>query len=248
MDIQTGASKEIRLNESVEACSVQRHQSTENWSSDTTPLDALKLAVSCPDHFKIISSSGAVLFSTSSLNYQKNGGVSSFFKSGSESSSFIIQFEDNSLHFIGGEPDHLSLKWSREEGLSSIKQLEIFDPSSDNRELSNTFDYIKAWDQGQTLDQIPQKIILRYVENMNHLVKLLFSTKQISEEETISTEIDIYGFKKTFIALTNFGKVISFSSYNGALQWTSGFSPSSNPLKQILMRKTFVGGEGHSQT
>jgi hypothetical protein len=121
MDIQTGVSKEVRLNESVESCSVQRHQSTENWSSDTTPLDALKLAVSCPDHFKIISSSGAVLFSTSALNYQKNGGVSRFFKSGAESSSFIIQFEDSSLHFIGGEPGHLSLKWSREEGLSSIR-------------------------------------------------------------------------------------------------------------------------------
>lgn len=83
---------------------------------------------------------------------------------------------------------------------------------------------------------------------MNHLVKLLFSTRQISEEETISTEIDIYGFKKTLIALTNFGKVISFSSYNGALLWTSSYSPTSNPLKQILMRKTFVGGEGYSET
>jgi len=61
-----------------------------------------------------------VLYETSALNYQINGAVKNFFKSGAESSSFIVQFEDMSLHFIGGQSDQLRLKWSREEGLSKI--------------------------------------------------------------------------------------------------------------------------------
>lgn len=193
-------------------------------------MEALKLAVSCPDHFKIMSSSGAVLYQTSALNYQNNGGVASFFKSGAEPSSFIIQFEDMTLHFISGEPGQLNLRWSREEGLSSINQLEIVDPSADNRERKQTFDYIKNWDENVSLEQVPLKILARYTENINHLITLLLSTREITAEEAIvnANQNDVYGFKKTLVALTNFGKVVGVSSYNGMLLWTSGFSPSSN--------------------
>ena len=51
-----------------------------------------------------------------------------------------------SLHLISGEPGQLLLRWSREEGLSNIRQLEFLDPSSENREVAHTFEYIKNWD------------------------------------------------------------------------------------------------------
>jgi hypothetical protein len=80
----------LKVSEGQEQCSVQRHQSTENWAQEATSLDDLRLAVSCQDEFKIITSSGSVLFTTKEVNYVKDGGVATFFKSGLEPSSFII--------------------------------------------------------------------------------------------------------------------------------------------------------------
>lgn len=55
---------------------------------------------------------------------------------------------------------------------------------------------------------------------------MLLSTKEITSEEALITanQSDVYGFKKTLVALTNFGKVVGVSSYNGMQLWTSGFS------------------------
>jgi len=53
------------------------------------------------------------------------------------------------------------------------------------------------------------------------MTEILFSTKEISE---IETNRDLYGFKKTLVALTDFGKVIGFSSFNGGIIWTSDYS------------------------
>jgi len=197
-----------------------------------------------------MSSSGAVQYQTSSLNYERNGGVASFFKSGAEPSSFIVQFEDMSLHFIGGEPDQLNLRWSREEGLSGINQLEIADPSVDNRERAQTFDYIKNWDETVSLEQVPQKILARYTENINHLVTMLFSTRELTAEEALAdaNQNDVYGFKKTLVALTNFGKIVGVSSYNGMLLWTSSFSPSSNAPQKIMIRRNFVREDEYTQS
>jgi hypothetical protein len=64
----------------------------------------------------------------------------------------------------------------------------------------------------------------RYTENFAHFMKILFSTRQISEQESeLASQVDLYGFKKVFIALTNYGKITAFSSYNGEFLWNSNY-------------------------
>jgi len=83
-------------------------------------------------------------------------------------------------------------------------------------------------------------MLQRYAENLAYMAKFLFSTAQISEEESIrkTTETDIYGFRKTLVALTNSAKIISFSSMDGSILWTSHYFKNS-PLK-ILLRHNYL--------
>jgi hypothetical protein len=80
---------------------------------------------------------------------------------------------------------------------------------------------------------VPGRIISRMTENFAHMMKFLFSTRQISID-TIREE-DIYGFKKTLVALSKQGKVFGMSSFDGALQWTSNFMEGT---QKIFIRKT----------
>lgn len=60
-------------------------------------------------------------------------------------------------------------------------------------------------------------MMARYTENANYLFNYLFSLKEISfsDKMLMKSEVDIYGFKKSLISLTKFGKIISLSSLNG---------------------------------
>jgi hypothetical protein len=71
------------------------------------------------------------LFQTKQLNLLNNGGLRSLYRNGVESSSYVLQFEDMSLHHIGRVEDSedLSINWSREEALSDITQVEIVSSS-----------------------------------------------------------------------------------------------------------------------
>lgn len=150
-----------------------------------------------------------------------------FFKSGTDQQSFITQFEDASLQFFSKQGSSLQLLWTREEALSGIQQVEIFDTPQSQEQLAQTFDYLKTWDQTMSIAQVPQKMIQRYAENAQYLLKLLLSMKELTEKEIMSTaqsyDVDIYGYKKTVVALTEYGKVFAFSSYDGAVIWASNF-------------------------
>jgi hypothetical protein len=65
-------------------------------------------------------------------------------------------------------------------------------------------------------------MLSRYVENIAYIQKYLFSTNIINIEDK-AKELDIYGFNKVIVALTNFGKIISFSSMDGSILWTSKY-------------------------
>ena len=97
-------------------CKVTRNQ-------DETILYAL----SCPTEFKIMDKDSKVLYATKSLSLEKNGAVQSFFSSGPK--DILIQFEDISLHFF----EDFKLKWSREEGLSQIEQIELIGSNSEEQ-------------------------------------------------------------------------------------------------------------------
>lgn len=95
-----------------------------------------------------------------------------------------------SLHHIASDNeasmgDGLTIKWSREEALSDITQVEIISSSSDSSSMGQTFDYVKRWDQNLSIDKVPQRILQRYAENVAHLINALFSTRQIPAAQSI---------------------------------------------------------------
>ena len=141
------------------------------------------------------------------------------FKSGTEPSSYVVQFADMSLHLITGT----SVQWSREEGLSGIKQVEIIDNHAGSLKMEHEFEYIKDWNAPAS--SVPTRIMQRYSENLAYLAKYLFSTNSISMEEKRikNSQNDIYGFQRTIIALTEFGKVLGISSKDGSVIWASNY-------------------------
>ena len=78
----------------------------------------------------------------------------------------------------------LKLIWSREEGLSSIKQVEIINEHPDNIRMEHEFDYIKHWDTQSTFVNAPQRIMQRYVENIAYITKFLLSTAQLTQQDS----------------------------------------------------------------
>ena len=80
-------------------CSVARNQATENWG-DVSALSDVRVAVSCPESFQILSGDNKVEYQSKSLSQSKNGKIMKFFRSGTDQQSFITQFEDASLQFF----------------------------------------------------------------------------------------------------------------------------------------------------
>jgi len=77
-------------------------------------------------------------------------------------------------------------------------------------------------------------------------MKILFSTRQISEQESeLASQVDLYGFKKVFIALTNYGKITAFSSYNGEFLWNSNYH--GEQLQKIMVRKHYVREDDYTE-
>jgi len=144
MDLQNTKKQEFTVD--GQKCSVARNQATENLG-DVSSLNDVRVAVSCPDTFKIVTGDNKVEYESKSLNQEKNGKIKKFFKSGSDQQSFITQFEDASLQFFSKQGSSLQLLWTREEALSGIQQLEIFDTPQSAEQSAQTFDYIKNWDQ-----------------------------------------------------------------------------------------------------
>jgi hypothetical protein len=242
IDLVSGAEKQLILG--TEACSAVRQQQTENWGNFVTSLtEDFKVAVNCHDLFKVMTPDGNIIFETRAVNLVKNGGVRRFFKKEYEPAAYVVQFEDMSLHLLSADKvsgQGLRLIWSREEGLSNLKQLEIVNEHPDNLKLEHNFDYVKHWNAEGSLAAAPQRILQRYAENVAFITKFLFSAAQLSEAQSTAgdSETDIYGFRRTLVALTNSAKIISFSSIDGSILWTSSFFKTS-PLK-VLLRQNFL--------
>jgi hypothetical protein len=94
-------------------------------------------------------------------------------------------------------------------------------------------EYIKHWKQDISIDQVPGRIVQRLAENFSQMLKFLFSTKQVAIDSII--EVDIYGFKKTMVALSSQGKIFGLSSFDGTIQWTSNLIEGT---KRIFIRNT----------
>jgi len=80
-------------------------------------------------------------YKDASMSFAKNGGVASFFGSGS--SSYIAQLADNSLHHFSEKSGTYTHNWQRQEALSGIIQMEVVETTPD---AEHDFEYIKTMD------------------------------------------------------------------------------------------------------
>lgn len=152
----------------------------------------------------------------------------------------MVQFGDNSLHYLSQKSSSLQHVWTREEGLSGITQLEVVETPLTAK---HTFEYVKMWEHETAIQNAPQRIIQTYVENIQYMIKILLSTKEITTLEALMAaqdyDTDIYGFKKSIIALTKFGNIFSFSSFDGSIMWKSNYFPADEGApRKILIRKS----------
>jgi hypothetical protein len=81
-----------------------------------------------------------------------------------------VQFGDLSLHHIEAG-DAQPFKWVREEGLSQVRQVEVV--NRDAVRIKTELDYVKNVNKKVSLAEAPARIINRYRENFNYLVKHL---------------------------------------------------------------------------
>lgn len=162
--------------------------------------------------------------------------------------------QDLSLHLLmapSQDSDRGSqLYWTREEGLSDLKQVEILEQATDNELIFQNFDYIRTWGVQNDLASVPQRIIQRYVENFSYIAKFLFSMRQIdlkAASSILSGDLDTYGFKKILIALSNSGKIFGIQSHDGSLLWTSDYLGPNGP-RSILLRNAYSREDKNMQT
>lgn len=84
-----------------------------------------------------------------------------------------------------------------------------------------------------TWSEVPKRIMQRYAENAEYLVKFISSLFKQENVAAISNVQDTYGFKKTLILLTEPGKLFALQSNDATVKWTYF-----NPMQKII--KVFV--------
>ena len=91
---------------------------------------------------------------------------------------YLVQMQDLSLHRIQGTKNNWNTAWTRQEGLSTIKQMEILEQAENEDMVHGSFDYIKNWNQPVSFVNVPARIIQRYTENINSAINYVLGTLQ----------------------------------------------------------------------
>lgn len=124
----------------------------------------VKLVKVCPKNYEILAlrqGKYRIDYMLKTINLGTHGGVSGFWHAeatkpeqegaGVSKQHLLVQLADLSLHYYhSGQETFTNHIWSRDEGLSAIKQVEILVPPSDVD--GRTFDYVKNWQQPVTLE------------------------------------------------------------------------------------------------
>jgi hypothetical protein len=135
------------------------------------------------------------------------------FKSGT---NLIVQLGDLSLHNI--EISTIERKWSREESLSKIRQVEVIEQSAVR--IESELEYVKNV-RNPSSASLPTRIVNRYKENFAYLLRHLQDlTKSFGSEGSIEIKDSmngLFGFKKVFLMLTDVGRLIALSSTDGKI-------------------------------
>jgi len=110
----------------------------------------------------LINGAGHELWRSESLPDQ-HGRMIRGFKSDNE---VVLQMEDLSLHYIANG----RMMWHLEEGLSQIKQVEVFDKSTVEEMDNGLPTYVASMsDKDIPIAEIPMRIMQRYLGNLQHL-------------------------------------------------------------------------------
>ena len=154
---------------------------------------SVKLVHACNDFLEIKSVKAADnSFSsdakTSEISLRKNGGVTQMWHNVRHNNElvYLIQMQDMSLHMLQGMPEkQLSVSWSRQEGLSAIKQMEVLEQAENEAKVHSQFDYIKSWTAPVSIAEVPVRIIQRYTENINSAVRYIMNAVQKAQDGEI---------------------------------------------------------------
>jgi len=144
------------------------------------------------------------------------GLVQGLFKS--HDNSFLIQFEDLSLHRFDSQGQS---KWTREEALGQAVHLEIIEP--EYLHLEADLDYVKNYYQPQDFAHAPTLILERYRENLQYLVKQVTRLIQGSKDAIWLFQSDQFGFDKLAVLQTKANSLIAISTDKGSLLWKKWF-------------------------
>ena len=134
----------------------------------------------------------------------------------------MLLFEDISLHYI----EKGNKKWQSDEALSQIIQVEILDQLVESDDESDSLTYLKSMNEPVSMAQIPGRIIRRYTENLNFILKSVNSFVQLlsNSEDIFKTfteqGTDQFGYEKVLVVLTKPNKVFALSSLDGSVLWS----------------------------
>jgi hypothetical protein len=150
------------------------------------------------------------------LGSQPHGLMRRSFKS---EGNLIVQLGDLTLHNI--EISNIQKKWSREESLSQIKQVEVIEQSAVR--IESELEYVKNV-RNPEKSSIAERIANRYRENFGFLLRHLQDMTQSFGAEGNASKKDsmngLFGFKKVFLMLTDVGKLVALTSTDGKIQWS----------------------------
>lgn len=145
-----------------EGCQVSRPRENEVYSGEERDLAEVKLAMQCPAEVQVRTATGELLMQSKQLQEDTHGSLlRSFIAAESDQQAFL--FKDLSLHYF--QKNHHV--WEREEALSQIIQMEVFDGAAQNAANFDPADHesMKQMQEEVSLAHVPARIIQRRIEN-----------------------------------------------------------------------------------
>jgi hypothetical protein len=104
--------------------------------------------------------------------------------------------------------------WSREEGLTQIKQVEVLQQKA--LRIESELDYVKNVKEEASIASVTSRILNRYKENFSYLVNHLSGLVTPRSSAAIKDSMNnLFGFKKVFLMLTDVGRLVALTATDG---------------------------------
>jgi glycerol-3-phosphate responsive antiterminator len=227
--------KEEKLGSVVEStCTVSR--ALESETIDIKEKELLYYAVQCKNFLGLFSmrtanpSAVEVVFKTqggSKLGTSFHGFLRKAFRN---SNSLIVQLGDLTLHLM--DIEKVLKVWTREEGLSQIKQVEVIQQKAVR--IESELEYVKNVKEAAGISTVTSRILNRYKENLNYLVNHLSGIVTPRSSAAVKDSLDnLFGFKKVFLMLTDVGRLVALSATDGKVQWAEYFGGN---VEKVIVR------------